>query len=483
MDRKVLVGDISGDVSMHGPWAVGDRIVDPDGNPITIGTSLANIRYVGPNGSDVSGDGSDRNPYSTIQKAYDDMFPSGYPTSWADFEKERIIIVLPGVDDDAVAQDLYAVNVNLTIKGQGELGEIVYDSKQEIYNSWSDSPSEYGMNTLAFVGDGFGYDSSSAHPSLKIDAIYLANDYNAAGAEVLVEVNNVQCSIYTQKRGDAPGGSWNRPIYVNAYDAMFTYIKTGQGTDARAGAVGLTFTRLHDCLVRNQVDATNGAVGIAEMDNVYFRKGFKGDPAISNMISAGVFRGWRDCYFKTGIDFTGITDTLYMDTASYLYMLDNCSITWGTVSVEIVDGARIGNTANRPHGGKGLLYYDTDLSKLLLHNGTSWVDYAAYSKTFSITGGSVSISGDGATATVTHSGHNLLTNQTIVVAGTSNFNGGHIITFVDASTYTFPSTYTGGPEVGTVTITDPWGGNDPITYQEAIDRITVALASHLGVVL
>jgi len=378
-DKKVLIGDVINGVPIHGTWDTGDTAVDPDGNPLGGGAAAANIKYVGPNGSDTTGDGSMSNPYATIQKAYDVMFPSGYPTSWTDFEKERQIRILPGTTETVVTQNLYAVNVNLTVMGTGELGNITYDSKQEIYDGWSDTPSEYGLNTLAFVGTGFGYDSSSAHPSLKINGIYAANDYNVSGAEVLIDINNTQCSMYTQKRGDAPGGSWNRPIYVNAYDTMFTYIKSGQGVGARAGSVGMTFTRLHDSIVRNQIDATNGGVGIAEMDNVYFRRGFKGDPAISSMIATGTFRGWRDCYFKTGMDFTGITDTLYMDTASYLYMLDNCAIIWGSVTAEIVDGARIGTTANRPYGAKSLLYYDTTISKLIVYDGTGWKDYAGAS--------------------------------------------------------------------------------------------------------
>ena len=33
-----------------------------------------------------------------------------------------------------------------------------------------------------------------------------------------------------------------------------------------------------------------------------------------------------------------------------------------------------GTTANRPTGAVGKLYFDTDLGKLLVHNGTTWIE-------------------------------------------------------------------------------------------------------------
>ena len=33
-----------------------------------------------------------------------------------------------------------------------------------------------------------------------------------------------------------------------------------------------------------------------------------------------------------------------------------------------------GTTANRPAGAVGKLYFDTDLGKLLVHNGTTWIE-------------------------------------------------------------------------------------------------------------
>ena len=113
----------------------------------------------------------------------------------------------------------------------------------------------------------------------------------------------------------------------------------------------------------------------------------------------------------------------------------------------------------------------------LLSSGT------AYNKIFSITGAAVSIVGNGALATVTQSNHGYIDNQTIIITGTTNFDGTYVISVTGANTYTFAHIFAGGPDPGTSIVADPWGGTDPLTHQEAIDRIAVSLASHLSISL
>jgi len=106
---------------------------------------------------------------------------------------------------------------------------------------------------------------------------------------------------------------------------------------------------------------------------------------------------------------------------------------------------------------------------------------ALYAKGFSVAGGSVSVTGDGVTATVTQTAHGYITDQTITIAGTTNFDGAQVITRTGDDTYTFASASSAGPKAGTATPLDPWSGAAPTTIKEAVDRIVVALTSHLGV--
>jgi len=104
-----------------------------------------------------------------------------------------------------------------------------------------------------------------------------------------------------------------------------------------------------------------------------------------------------------------------------------------------------------------------------------------YSKTFSVSGGSVNITGDGSNAVVTHTNHGLIDNQTVTISGTTNFDGTYVITKLTDNSYSFVHAFSGGPETGTSTILNPWNVADPINLQESVDRIVIALTSHLGI--
>jgi hypothetical protein len=125
----------------------------------------------------------------------------------------------------------------------------------------------------------------------------------------------------------------------------------------------------------------------------------------------------------------------------------------------------------------------TEVTGCYVYNGSlsgTNLFFDQYYKTFSIATNSCSITGDGSVATVTQSNHGYINAQTITISGTTNFNGVYIVTYIDPSTYTVLHAFAGGPESGVATPLDPWGGVDPNSRQDAIDRITVALTSHLN---
>ena len=107
---------------------------------------------------------------------------------------------------------------------------------------------------------------------------------------------------------------------------------------------------------------------------------------------------------------------------------------------------------------------------------------------------SVSITGSGTTATVTHTGHGLSTNDYVVIEGVTNdddYNGVYQITVSDANTYTYTASGTLGvsPAVGTLTatyamisaltdvngeVTNSWSlsANQPFVYKVGVSRAT-----------
>jgi len=116
-----------------------------------------------------------------------------------------------------------------------------------------------------------------------------------------------------------------------------------------------------------------------------------------------------------------------------------------------------------------------------LEDGGSLISaITTYTTNYSLVGGVVSVSGDGATATVTQAAHGYKSNMLVTIAGTTHFDGAWPITVTGLGSYTFVfDAYTGGPEAGTSTVLDPWGGVNPTDLNAAINRIATALSTHL----
>jgi hypothetical protein len=336
--------------------------------------AIQDIFYVGPTGSDTTGNGTEDNPFLTLQKCYDTWFPTGTPTTWAEFDRKRVIRVLPGTKA-AGAGNLAASCCNLVIMGCGTIGNVTYDVKSEVMATFTGASTNYEANTLHFYGGGFGYNSSSADAQLITGDVTVSN-YNVAARELSVAVANCQTQMKTQCRSGIPGGS-SGTIYVYAHDTMFIYCESGVNA---LGNAPMTFSMCHDCIFRNQVNATKGAIGFADLQGCYFRRGFVGDPGIGSMLGTGVFRGWEDNHIKYAFDVTAAgAQVLWMDYPTWKYIQEQASPVWGTTSVKLTD-MTYGVTGSRPTAGlpTGVFYFDTALAagagKPIWWNGTAWVD-------------------------------------------------------------------------------------------------------------
>lgn len=337
---------------------------------------IQDILYIGPAGSDATGDGSISNPFLTLQKCYDTWFPAGHPTTWPEFDRKRTIIALPGTTA-ATSGNLVAECANLVIEGMGnaEVGDVTYAVKNEVFATFTGASSNYEMNTLTFEGKGLGYNTSSADAVFKVGTILVSN-FNTAAREVMV--NTLNCQVYgikTQRR-TLPGG-FECPIYINSHDAIIIYCESGVGTGGDAGNMAMTFSMVHDCIFRNQVNATKGAIGFADMQGCYFRRGFVGDPGIAGMVGTGVFRGWEDNHINYAFNISSVAgQTVYMDYTTYQYMIEKASPNFGTNNV-VIKGLLTGTTGNRPTiRCVGMQYFDTTLGYPIWWDGTQWVDAA-----------------------------------------------------------------------------------------------------------
>jgi hypothetical protein len=251
---------------------------------------------------------------------------------------------------------------------------VTYDVKSEVMSTWTDASTNYESNTLHFYGGGFGYNTSGADAQLITGDVTVSN-YNTVSRELQVAFANCQTQMKTQCRV-LPGGA-ACPIYVYAHDTVFIYCESGVNG---LGNIGMTFSMVHDCIFRNQVNATKGAIGFADMQGCYFRRGFVGDPGIGAMLGTGVFRGWEDNHIKYAFDVTAAgAQELWMDYPTWRYIQDFASPVWGTTTVKLTDSI-YGPTTSRPTAGRpiGCRYFDTTLAagagKPIWWNGSAWVD-------------------------------------------------------------------------------------------------------------
>jgi len=385
------------------------------------GHGVAKLLHVATNGSDTSGDGTEGNPFLTIAAAV------------AASASGDVILVGPGTYAAATLPDgvsLLGASLHRTVlTGDFATGVSALDLSGFIHTG-----------TITINGTTSAMNIFSASGAIiankDINAFNWTIDLGYTGTTIPMTVNSGLVSFIssTMQTGDQPaisqtGGniSFSGSQIVNA-SAMDTVVSTG-------GTFSLEGGRLLNLAAGPLADLNNGAT--SALPNALV------DVFINGSINTGTAATLVSNVQGTG----SITGTnLMFPPASQV--ANDSSVTGATVK-EALDN--------------------------LLTSGTN------YNKIFSITGGAVSIVGNGTTATVTQANHGYIDNQLITIAGTTSFNGTWLITVVGPNIYTFAhAAVVGVPELGTSTVFDPWGGGDPVTQQDAIDRIVVALTSHLG---
>ena len=385
------------------------------------GDGVASLLHVATNGNDTTGDGTDDAPFLTIAAAV------------AASASGDVILVGPGTYAAATLPDgvsLLGAGLHRTIlTGNFATGVSPLDLSGFIHT---------GTVTINGVTDAMNIFSASGAiiANKDINAFNWTVDLGYSGITTPLTVNSGLVSFIssTMQTGDQPavvqtGGnvSFSGSQVVNA-SAMDTVVSTG-------GTFSLEGGRLLNVAAGPLANLNNGA--IASLPNALV------DVFINGSINTGA-------------------------AATLVSNVQGAGSITGT-NLMFPPASQVANDSTVP----GATVKDA-LNSLLI-SGTN------YTKIFSITGGSVSITGNGTIATVTQANHGYIDNQLITIAGTPSFNGTWLVTVVDPNIYTFAhAAVVGVPELGTSTVFDPWGGGDPVTQQEAIDRIVVALTSHLG---
>jgi len=385
-----------------------------------VGHGVAKLLHVATNGDDVIGDGTEGAPFLTIAEAINNA-ASG-----------DVILLAPGVYTGADLPDgvsLMGAGLHrTTVTGDFATGVSALDLANFIHdgiitvNGTTDAMNLFSANGGIIAND-------------DINAFNWTVDLGYSGIGIPMTVNSGLVSFIssTMQTGDQPsvsqaGGnvSFSGSQLVNA-SAMNTVVSTG-------GTFSLEGGRLLNLAAGPLADLNNGATS-----------------ALPNALID---------VFINGNIITGTAATLVSNVQG-TGSITGTNLMFPPASQVANDSSVVGATVK-------------EALDSLLTTGSN------YNKIFSTTGATVSVSGNGTIATVTQANHGYISNQTVTVAGTANFDGTYVISYVDANTYSFSHPFVGVPEAGTVTVLDPWGGSDPATHQEAIDRILVALASHLG---
>jgi len=159
----------------------------------------------------------------------------------------------------------------------------------------------------------------------------------------MVVIDNCRVTINSQQRNDKPSGSWVGPIYLNIQDSVIQSCNTGTGSveDGRDGSTGITFSRCHDTIFRNRIEATNGTITFTSLQTCFIRAGFRG--VISDGYGTNIYRGWNNNYTRVGQtwEFQNTSAiVLHMDQETYNRIAAS-NTTWGNVTVEITDSSDV----------------------------------------------------------------------------------------------------------------------------------------------
>lgn len=236
----------------------------------------------------------------------------------------------------------------------------------------------------------------------------------------------------------------NGEYYQSVGDIRFTYT-TGSGTitqgntitDTTSGATGyitskidstntLVVTRTHGTFTAGDNISSGGATGtnISAPETISPSK-----QAPFGTFAGGRFFGARGVY---------ISNMALADANNY----------------QLIDST---GTTRTPPATVSTIITVKDLSTGSVIEGANVLVWATNNDNYFYQA-SVSITGSGTTATVTHTGHGMITGDYVIIEGVTNdddYNGVYQITFSDANTYTYTTTETldASPATGTITAT------------------------------
>jgi hypothetical protein len=332
------------------------------GGPPYIPVPEAFTRYVASNGNDLTGNGSAALPFATVQKAYADLFPLGFPASWADFDNFRKIVILP----DTIAGNLAAVFCKLVVEGDScSVGIVTFDVESNFPTTqgWIGPVPSDPYPRLHCNGRGFGHDSSANLSTFNISEMRLANDSTVGSTNLLFVGHRVKFDTFCSQRLDATvPGSFAAPIYADFYNCAITFLIDAAGIGPqRAGARSYNF-RAFESIFRAQVSSVNGSLGAYEIADCYFRGGWNG--VLLADASTSFERGWKNSHFRAAVVFTnpGLTNRK-IDRTTWKSLLSTAGFTPGNVVFQLSDDpAGTVRPAAATVGSPGSAWYKSDVS-------------------------------------------------------------------------------------------------------------------------
>ena len=187
------------------------------------------------------------------------------------------------------------------------------------------------------------------------------------------------------------------------------------------------------------------------MDGMVFSKGTNAHHAIEFGTTSPTSITLR------GIDFTGFSATNNANDSTF-----HVKRTTGTVTINVVNCS--GNFGYRTDGATVVIVANPVTLEVTVLDGETQSPISGARVYVPVTNGvnwpylaSVSITGSGTTATVTHTSHGLKTNDNVVIKGANQdvYNGVYAITVTGTNTYTYTTNETigGSPATGTITST------------------------------
>ena len=229
---------------------------------------------------------------------------------------------------------------------------------------------------------------------------------------------------------------------------------------------------------------TQSCLDGGELDTRYYT-----EAEVDNLLDGylPVDANFDTCYYTQDCLNNGILDNRYYtesETDALLANKADCghTHTWTEVS-------KVGSSVN----DLGDVIISAACSgQLLSYNGSSWVNSdictsdVSYVRSFSTTSGLATMDGDGNYLTVTMPNHGFIKYEKITISGASQgaLNTTYYIQqIINSNTFTLVSPINANVTNESITVTpqNSWYLPEPTTLSDAVDRLVLALAAHIGI--